>query len=111
MRSSGLGGKIRSAYIWTGALQLLKNSLGFGLSLLLARFLEPRDYGLVGMVTVLTGILTVVQDWGMGQAVIYFEEEQERLPTYFTITSGTGLILTLVLFLAAPAASEFYHEP
>jgi O-antigen/teichoic acid export membrane protein len=110
MIPSGLGDKIRSAYLWTGALQIVKNVLGFGLSLLLARFLEPRDYGLVGMVTVLIGILSVFQDWGMGQAVIYFKDEQKCLPTYFTISTATGILFTLILCLAAPGIGAFYGD-
>src|SRR3954454_14295140 len=110
MKSDGLHHKIRSAYQWTTALQLTKNVLGFGLSLLLARFLGPGDYGLVGMVTVLTGILSVVQDWGLGQAVIYFEEDERQFPTYFTVTTATGLVLTAILFFAAPGVAAFYRE-
>ncbi|HYM06358.1 MAG TPA: lipopolysaccharide biosynthesis protein [Terriglobales bacterium] len=111
MKSEGLGQKIRSAYLWTSALQLTKNFVGFGISILLARFLEPKDYGLVGMVTVLIGIVSVVQDWGMGQAVIYFEEAQEQWPTFFTVTTATGVCLTALTFFAAPVAAAFYQEP
>ena len=107
----GLNQKIRSAYLWTTALLLTKNLLGFGLSLLLARFLSPADYGLVGMVTVLTGIVLVAQDWGMGQAVIYFDEDHGHLATYFTVAALTGAILTVATFLVAPAVGAIYHEP
>jgi O-antigen/teichoic acid export membrane protein len=110
--SEGLGHKIRGAYLWTSVLQVGKNLLGFAISILLARWLQPSDYGLVGMVTVLISIVSVFQDWGIGQAVIYFRDEsEEHLATYFTVTTATGLLLTLITFLSAPVIAGFYHEP
>ncbi|HKW98492.1 MAG TPA: lipopolysaccharide biosynthesis protein [Bryobacteraceae bacterium] len=106
-----LSNKIRSAYLWTTALQLTKNILGFGISILLAHFLEPGDYGLVGMVTVLIGMVSVIQDWGMGQAVVYFEDDPSHLPTYFNLTTATGIVLTVVTFFSAPVIAAFYNEP
>jgi teichuronic acid exporter len=109
--SEGLAHKIKSAYLWTSVLQVGKNLLGFVISILLARWLEPSDYGLVGMVTVLIAIVSVFQDWGIGQAVIYFRDEsEEHLATYFTVTTATGLLLTILLFLSAPIVASFYHE-
>lgn len=110
--SEALGLKIKSAYLWSTALQAGKNLLGFVISILLARWLQPSDYGLVGMVTVLIAIVSVFQDWGIGQAVIYFSDEsEEHLATYFTVTTATGLLLTIVTFLSAPIIAKFYHEP
>ncbi len=98
--AGSLAAKIQSAYLWTGAFQIGKSLLGFVISILLARRLQPSDYGLVGMVTVLIAIVSVFQDWGIGQAVIYFKEDSEEdLATYFTVTTATGVVLTVALFL------------
>ncbi len=110
--AGSLAAKIQSAYLWTGAFQIGKSLLGFVISILLARRLQPSDYGLVGMVTVLIAIVSVFQDWGIGQAVIYFKEDSEEdLATYFTVTTATGVVLTVALFLCAPIVASFYREP
>ena len=111
-KCAGLALKIKQAYLWTSVLQAGKNLLGFVISILLARWLEPSDYGLVGMVTVLIALVSVFQDFGIGQAVVFFKEEgEEHLATYFTLTTATGLLLTVLFFLSAPLVAGFYHEP
>ena len=79
-----LGANIQSAYIWTVLGSVAKSSAGFLISLLLARLLEPKDYGLVGEVLVVITILSV-QESGIGSTVVYFRDE-ENLPTYFSLS-------------------------
>ena len=111
MKKHGLGPKLRSAYLWTTGVNVTKSAIAFVLSILLARFLEPKDYGLVGMVTVFIGFLGTFQDVGLGQAVFSFDPDDTILPTYFTVASLTGVVLTLLGFASAPWIAAFYHEP
>ncbi|MGH9628221.1 MAG: lipopolysaccharide biosynthesis protein [Bryobacteraceae bacterium] len=111
MSAPGLDQKVRSAYLWTIAGNATKYLLGFGLSMLLARLLEPRDYGIVGMVLVITGLLSVIQDLGLGQAVIYFKDDESALPTFFTVTTVMGALFTALTFLSAPLIAAFYNAP
>jgi PST family polysaccharide transporter len=39
--------------------------LRVGSMMMLARLLEPKDFGLVGMVTALTGVLHLLRDFGL----------------------------------------------
>jgi O-antigen/teichoic acid export membrane protein len=89
---------LRSAYLWTLGGNLAKSLIGFGLSILLARLLQPSDYGLVGMVLVVISILTLLLDLGLGKAVVYFSEEEASLPVCNTVTTASGIILTAVSF-------------
>jgi teichuronic acid exporter len=107
----GLNQKVRSAYIWTVLGNLLKQTLTLALSLLLARFLAPSDYGLVGMVLVFTNLLTTVQNLGISMAVIYFNDLESKLPTYYTATAAMGVLLTAMMYGAAPWIAEFYKNP
>src|SRR5437868_8617339 len=111
MSNPSLSPKIRSAYRWSVAGNLFKHVVGVGISFLLARLLQPSDYGLIGMVLVFMGLVTTLQDLGFGQAVVYFDEEPSSYPTYFTVTFLMGLLLTLTGIALAPAVASFYHEP
>jgi PST family polysaccharide transporter len=79
MESSQLGQKVRSAYLWTFAGTFVKQGLTFGLSMLLARLLSPADYGLIGIVLVVISYLSSFQDLGLGDAVIYFNDDDAAL--------------------------------
>jgi teichuronic acid exporter len=106
-----LAGKIRSAYGWSIGANLFKHVIGVGISFLLAHFLLPTDYGLIGMVLVFMGLVSTLQDLGFGQAIVYFKEDESSYPTYFTATFCFGILLTLTGIAAAPLVAAFYHEP
>jgi teichuronic acid exporter len=103
-----LAQKIRSAYAWTFAGNLARQAVSFALSMLMARFLAPGDYGLAATVSIFVTILSAMQDAGIGQAVIYFEEED--LPTVCTISAVSGTVFGAMLFLAARPIASLYHS-
>lgn len=102
---------VREAYLWTFGGNLARQLLSFGLSMLLARFLSPSDYGTVGMVAIFTTILTALQDLGIGRAVIYFENADSAFSTYCTVSTAAGAVLSLGMFLSAPLIARFYAMP
>jgi PST family polysaccharide transporter len=102
---------VRSAYFWAGAGNIVKAALTFGLSILLARLLDPSHYGLIGVVMAFVNILMVIQDAGLGQAVVYFDETEDTLPTYHTVTVLSGVVLTALTALIGPALAWFYNMP
>lgn len=108
-----VSGKIRHAYKWTVVGSAVRYGATFCISIVLARLLKPADYGLLGMVTVFTELLSSVYDWSLGSAVIQLDEEdpvQER-KAYFTIALILGIAFTAILFFAAPFIADFYRQP
>ena len=78
----------------------------------LARLLGPKDFGLVGMVTAFTGVLTWFRDFGLSAAVVQRSEiTADQHSTLFWINVLVGALLALVTLAAAPAIAAFYHEP
>jgi O-antigen/teichoic acid export membrane protein len=80
--------------------------------MILARLLTPRDFGLVGMVTALTGVLGLFRDFGLSSAAIQRAKvTEEQISTLFWINMLVGGILAVLTSFMAPAVSAFYHEP
>jgi PST family polysaccharide transporter len=80
--------------------------------MILARLLEPQDFGLVGMVTALMGVLTLFRDFGLSAATVQRGSiTDEQTSTLFWINTLFGAVLTTIAFLAAPFVSAFYNEP
>src|SRR5277367_932015 len=87
-------------------------SLRLGSLMILARLLGPKEFGLVGMVTAFTGVLTLFRDFGLSSAAIQRKTvTDEQISTLFWINVLVGLLLTLVSVGMAPAIAAFYHEP
>jgi O-antigen/teichoic acid export membrane protein len=102
---------LRSAYSWATIGNFTKASLTFGLSIVLARLLDPADFGMVGIVLVFLSVLTVVQDMGFGGAVVYFDETPGDLATYYVITVTAGAVMTGLAVLSSPVLATFYDRP
>ena len=83
-----------------------------GSLMVLARLLDPRDFGLVGMVTAFTGVLNLFRDFGLSSATVQrFEVSEEQVSTLFWINVVIGAILALILVASSPVVAAFYHEP
>jgi PST family polysaccharide transporter len=81
-------------------------------TVVLARILTPADFGLVAMVTAITGLGQAFADLGLSQATIQREDvNHHQVSTLFWINVATGLTLMLIAVALAPALAWFYREP
>lgn len=80
--------------------------------MVLARLLDPTEFGLVGMVTAFTGVLNLFRDFGLSTATVQRSTiTDEQISTLFWINIAAGVILGLLLSALAPVICGFYHEP
>jgi O-antigen/teichoic acid export membrane protein len=80
--------------------------------MILARLLDPKDFGLVGMVTAFTGILALFRDFGLSSASIQRADvTDEQVSTLFWINLVVGAFLGGLAVAMAPVVAAFYHEP
>ncbi|MBV6433908.1 MAG: Lipopolysaccharide biosynthesis protein WzxC [Bryobacteraceae bacterium] len=86
--------------------------LRIGALMVLGRLLDPKDFGLVGMVTAVIGVLHLFKDFGLSTATIQRKTiSTEQLSTLFWINMLVGGVLGLLSLILAPAIAAFYHEP
>src|SRR5216683_91623 len=80
--------------------------------MVLARLLGPKDFGLVGMVTAFTGVLTLFRDFGLSAAAIQRTSvTDEQLSTLFWINILVGALLALLTLAIQSVPAGFYHPP
>ena len=96
----------------TLAAQLLKFLISTTSTIVLARLLTPQDYGLIGMVAVVTGFVSIFKDMGLAIATIQKEEiNGDQVSTLFWINVVISIAVMLVTTAIAPAVAWFYGEP
>src|ERR1700743_3696652 len=79
---------------------------------ILARLLSPADFGLVGMVTAFTAVLSLFRDFGLSAASIHRPNvTEEQVSTLFWINMLVGGVLAVLAVALAPALAAFYREP
>jgi O-antigen/teichoic acid export membrane protein len=83
-----------------------------GASTMLARALEPSDFGLFGMALLAQEIVVVIGNLGMSTGLIAKSEvTEDDLCTCFWTMAGARLLMFVVAFSGAPLAALFFHDP
>jgi len=78
----------------------------------LARLLTPSAFGLVAMVSAVTGFLAIFQSLGLSQATIQKPDiNQDEVSALFWINVAVSFALALVVVALAPVLALFYHQP
>lgn len=96
---------------WSAVSQLIKLILNLGLTAVMARLLLPEDYGILGMITVATGFLLVIKDFGFGAALVQKEKvDSIEYNSVFWLNVVIGILLALIVYLCAPLIAWFYNE-
>jgi PST family polysaccharide transporter len=78
----------------------------------LARLLSPEDFGLVGMVTAVTGFIARFKEAGLSDAAVQsVSVNQDQLSMLFWINVALGCGLGLLCAVGAHTMANFYGEP
>lgn len=105
------GRSIRGSAI-TVAAQIAKFVTQTVTTAIVARILLPADYGVVAMVSAITGLVGSLGDMGLSSATVQRAEvTHEQVSTLFWINVGVSLLIAAVVAALAPAIAWFYHEP
>jgi PST family polysaccharide transporter len=97
---------------WTVLNQVITQAVSFGLGIFLMTLLPPTSFGLLGMVTVFSGFLSVFKDFGLGSSIIQRKNiTNQDLDTVFWVTVALGVFLTILLMGLSPIIATYYKEP
>jgi len=100
------------ALAWSSVDRLGQQVVQFVITLILARLLNPTDFGLLGMVAIFAALSYVLVESGFGQALIRKQDTSETdYNTVFYFNIFTSLLLYLILFACAPVIAGFFHQP
>lgn len=112
MAEQSLKDKTVKGVIWSSVERFSVQGVHFLVMIVIARLLDPKDFGLVGMLAIFMAVSQSIIDSGFSQALI---RKQDRTDTdqctvfYFNIV--VSLCLYLILFAIAPWVADFYNEP
>ena len=97
---------------WTGSVKLLAQTVGWASTLVVARLLTPRDYGLVGIGTLYMGLVTLLGEFGIGTSIVTLRHlTREQVAQINSLSVMFGVAGFLVSCLAAFPLAWFFKEP
>lgn len=107
-----LGGRaLRGGTVMLAA-QVVRFVLRLGAMVVLSRLLPPCDFGLVAMVTAITGFAALFQDLGLSTATVQQPDLQPRqVSTLFWMNCAAGAMLGVLTAVSAPLIAAMYGDP
>lgn len=103
--------KTISGVAWSFAEAILIKGLSFTAMLLLARWLGPKDFGLIGMIAVFIAIGKSLVDSGMSLSIIRTTDADDSdYSTVFYMNMAMSFLVYIILFFTAPYIANFYNQ-
>jgi PST family polysaccharide transporter len=110
-RSVSLGGQILRGGILSYGSFLVSRALVFLSTLVLARLLAPKDFGLVGLALLIVGFLDVAKNLGVTSALIFRQDiADEDADEVFVLNLLSGLVFFGLCWVLSPLAAAFFYD-
>ncbi|MCE2617243.1 lipopolysaccharide biosynthesis protein [Phocaeicola oris] len=111
MYKQSLKEKTAKGLLWGGLNNGFQQLLGLIFGIILGRLLSPREYGMIGMISIFALIANALQSSGFKNAIANLKEpkhEDYNSVFWFNIIVGTSCYI--ILFFCAPLIAMFYHN-
>ena len=107
---------LRQKTIRSGLAKLMGQGIGalmrLAFMVVLARLLDPREFGLVAMATAITGLLAMFASAGLSSAAVQARSiSGQQISTLFWVNMLIGVVFAILCCALAPVLVRFYDEP
>lgn len=112
MEVSDLKRKTVNGFFWSSIESVFSQGQGIIFGIILARMLSPREFGLIGMITIFISIAQVFVDSGLSQSLIRKQTcNNLDFSTVFWINIVVGVFAYALIWFTAPLIATFYAKP
>lgn len=102
---------MRAAAVFQFGSRYISMGASIVITAVLARLISPTDFGLVAIVTVFTGLFTLVSDMGVGTAIIQYQDlTEEDYGSIFGFSAILALGLTAIFCAVSPLIAMVYND-
>jgi teichuronic acid exporter len=110
--SESVKSRISKGFFWNTIERFVVVAGQLILNIVLARMLSPKDFGLIGMVSIFFAISQAFIYSGMGEGLIQKKnKKKEDFSTVFVFNLFTSTLAYVLLFLFSPYIAEWFNEP
>ena len=112
MAEQNIKKSVISGAIWKFAERIIAQAVSLFVTIIIARLLEPSDYGIVSIVTVFFSFANVIISGGLNTALIQKKNaDKDDYNSVFTISFIVAVLIYLALFFTAPFIAQIYKQP
>ena len=96
---------------WSAIDNVSQMGVTFVVSIVLARLLSPDDYGLIGLISVVTAVCTTLVNGGFTIALIRKKDAtDDDYNTAFIVNLGMSLLLYAFIYFCSPFIADFFNR-
>ena len=77
-------------------------------AILIARILQPSDYGIYGIAFAVISFINIIKDLGISQAIIIAKNDEDYTSIQFTLQIVLGLLIYGLVLLTSPFIADLY---
>lgn len=104
-----IGAKTRSSLLWSTSLKIVYQVFRFAISIIIARILDPRDFGIMGIGTMIIMYADNISSLGFNRALVYKKDISEKhINSVFTLNLTISIFLTLLIILLSSRIAGFF---
>ncbi|MEW6428225.1 MAG: lipopolysaccharide biosynthesis protein [Thermodesulfobacteriota bacterium] len=108
--SDHLDKKTAESAIWFTTVPLIMQIVRFANSILLARLLSPKDFGIVGVASILVYYTNNLSNFGLGNAIVQRKDiTDEHLNTFFSLNLAVSVFLCIIFMSTSSLISVFFR--
>ena len=97
---------------WLSFFKLFSQIVSWGTTIVVARLLTAKDYGLMEMATIFTGYIDFFVEFGIGAAIINRKDiNEDELSSLFWFMFFWGILLAASCLLIAPLTARYFQNP
>lgn len=100
-----------SGVMWQFAYRIGTNGIQFLTYLILARLLQPQDFGIIAIVGVFINFTNLLVNSGLGTALVQSKEVDEiDYSSILYVSITIALLFYSIIFFTAPYIAGYYHQ-
>jgi O-antigen/teichoic acid export membrane protein len=97
---------------WYGASRIWSQAVSWAVTIVLARWLTPQDYGLFAIALGLLVFLELLQEFGIGTVIVQNRDlSAQQLNALFWLLAVVSFGATILVVLTSDFVAPFYAEP
>jgi len=107
-----IGDRTKSSLFWNLSLPVLYQAVRLVISIIIARILDPKDFGILGIASAIVFYTNSLTNFGLSQALVQRKNICERhINSIFTINFSISIILSILTIMFSKDISIFFNTP
>ena len=107
-----IGRLVVSSLKWIAVAKFAAQLVTWTITIFVIRILDPSDYGILAMAVVITGVIEIINDIGLGDSIVQNKGlGRSAIEKIFGLLIVLNISLFIALYFFSPLVAQFFNEP